>query len=30
VIYLVMTDRFADGNPANNQPGYDRAAPQCT
>ena len=22
VIYLVMTDRFADGNPNNNQPGY--------
>ena len=22
VIYLVMTDRFADGNPKNNQPGY--------
>jgi len=28
VIYLVMTDRFADGNPANDQPGYDRAAPR--
>jgi len=26
VLYLIMTDRFADGNPANNQPGYDRAA----
>jgi glycosidase len=26
VIYLVMTDRFSDGNPANNQPGYDRRA----
>jgi glycosidase len=24
VLYLVMTDRFADGNPANNQPGYSR------
>jgi glycosidase len=23
-----MTDRFADGNPKNNQPGYDRAAPR--
>jgi neopullulanase len=29
VIYLVMTDRFADGDPANNQPGYDRAAPHA-
>jgi 1,4-alpha-glucan branching enzyme len=28
VLYLIMTDRFADGNPANNQPGYDRAAPR--
>jgi glycosidase len=33
VIYLVMTDRFADGNPANNKPpsdpgGYDLAAPR--
>jgi glycosidase len=27
VLYLVMIDRFADGNPANNQPGLDRAAP---
>jgi glycosidase len=26
VLYLIMTDRFADGNPANNQPGYNRAA----
>jgi len=26
VIYLVMTDRFADGNLSNDQPGYDRAA----
>jgi glycosidase len=26
VLYLIMTDRFADGNPANNQPGFDRAA----
>ena len=25
VLYLIMTDRFADGNPANNQPGYNRA-----
>jgi len=28
VLYLIMTDRFADGNPANNQPGFDRAAPR--
>jgi glycosidase len=28
VLYLIMTDRFADGNPANNRPGYDRAAPR--
>jgi hypothetical protein len=28
VLYLIMTDRFADGNPNNNQPGYDRAAPR--
>ena len=27
VIYLVMTDRFADGNPNNNEPGY---APDAT
>lgn len=27
-IYLIMTDRFADGDPANDQPGYDRAAPR--
>ncbi len=26
VLYLIMTDRFADGNSANNQPGFDRAA----
>jgi glycosidase len=25
VIYLIMTDRFADGDPSNNQPDYDRA-----
>jgi len=29
VLYLVMTDRFADGNPANDQPGFDRAAPRA-
>jgi glycosidase len=28
VLYLIMTDRFADGNPANDQPGYDRSAPR--
>jgi glycosidase len=28
VLYLVMTDRFADGNPLNNQPGDDRSAPR--
>lgn len=28
VIYLIMTDRFADGNPANNPPGYNRAKPR--
>ena len=28
VMYLIMTDRFADGDPSNNQPGYDRAAPR--
>jgi len=28
VLYLIMTDRFADGDPANNQPGYNRAAPR--
>jgi neopullulanase len=28
VLYLIMTDRFADGNSANDQPGYDRAAPR--
>jgi glycosidase len=26
VLYLIMTDRFADGNPANDQPGTNRAA----
>jgi glycosidase len=26
VLYLIMTDRFADGNPANDLPGDDRAA----
>jgi len=25
-LYLVMTDRFADGNPAKEKQGYDRAA----
>jgi len=29
VIYLVMTDRFADGTPANNQPGIDRSNPHA-
>ena len=28
VMYLIMTDRFADGDPSNNQPGYDRSAPR--
>ena len=28
VLYLIMTDRFADGNDANNQPRDDRAAPR--
>lgn len=28
VMYLIMTDRFADGDPSNNQPGYDAAAPR--
>jgi len=28
VLYLVMTDRFADGNTTNNQPDYNRAAPR--
>jgi glycosidase len=28
VLYLIMTDRFADGNSANNEPGNDRAAPR--
>jgi neopullulanase len=28
VLYLVMTDRFADGNPTNDQPGYNRSAPR--
>lgn len=27
-MYLIMTDRFADGDPSNNQPGYDRSAPR--
>jgi glycosidase len=27
-IYLIMTDRFANGAPANHQPGDDRAAPR--
>ncbi len=26
VLYLIMTDRFADVNPANNQPDYNRAS----
>jgi len=26
VLYLIMTDRFADGNATNNQPGFNRAA----
>lgn len=28
VLYLIMIDRFADGNPANNQPDFNRAAPR--
>jgi glycosidase len=28
VLYLIMTDRFADGNQTNDQPGYDRTAPR--
>jgi len=28
VMYLIMTDRFADGEAANNQPGYDPGAPR--
>src|SRR5208337_2114 len=28
VLYLIMTDRFADGNPANDPTGDDRAAPR--
>jgi glycosidase len=28
VMYLVMTDRFADGDAGNNDPGYDPAAPR--
>ncbi len=28
VLYLIMIDRFADGNPANNEPGFNRAAPR--
>jgi glycosidase len=29
VLYLIMTDRFADGDPANNQPGFNRTAPRA-
>ena len=29
VIYLVMTDRFADGDPSNNQPGFSADAPRA-
>jgi glycosidase len=29
VLYLIMTDRFADGNTTNNQPGYNRGAPRA-
>jgi neopullulanase len=28
VMYLIMTDRFADGDPSNNQPGYSAEAPR--
>lgn len=28
VLYLIMPDRFANGNPANDQPGLDRSAPR--
>jgi neopullulanase len=28
VMYLIMTDRFADGDPSNNQPGFDPTAPR--
>jgi neopullulanase len=28
VMYLIMTDRFADGDPSNNQPGYSTEAPR--
>lgn len=28
VMYLIMTDRFADADPSNDQPGYDRSAPR--
>jgi glycosidase len=28
VMYLIMTDRFADGDPSNDQPGYDPAKPR--
>ena len=28
VVYLIMTDRFADGDANNNQPGYDLNAPR--
>jgi hypothetical protein len=27
VLYLIMTDRFAHGDPTNNQPGFDRTNP---
>ena len=27
VMYLIMTDRFADGNPSNDEPGYEPTAP---
>jgi glycosidase len=29
VIYLIMPDRFADGDPANDQPFYDRSKPMA-
>ncbi len=28
VLYLIMTDRFAEGNPGNDPPGNDRASPR--
>ena len=28
VLYLIMIDRFADGNPANNEPDFNRALPR--